>query len=266
MHLPSTNPVNKILDTYYDEELEKRRAGSADGDILEEVIQGLKEYFDKCLGTILLYRFERQQYFDVKKALNGELKEPIPDEWRELKGKGVADVYGAEHLARLFGELMSLACVRTVIKPPSTPQPHFHLLPPSLSPLQFCHFLYASRSHRSLFAIEQPIQTQLTQPSSLPPRTHSPNKHGRPIRQTPQRRDPNPRRLALQALKPLLHPRLRERQPRIHGARQGVVSLFFDTRTHTQTSHSHIHTMTPTPIVLLFFASVLFLWKRWVRG
>lgn len=54
--LPSAHPVNSILDEYLEYEMPKRQAGSAQADILEEVIAGLKDYFDKCLGRILLYR------------------------------------------------------------------------------------------------------------------------------------------------------------------------------------------------------------------
>ena len=54
--LPSANPVNKILDDYVQFEQPRRLPGSAQADILEEVVAGLKEYFDKCLGRILLYR------------------------------------------------------------------------------------------------------------------------------------------------------------------------------------------------------------------
>lgn len=61
---------------------------SRSDDLLSEIITGLKSYFDKSLGNILLYRFERQQYTDLKRQ-NSEL---VP-----------SDVYGAEHLLRLFG-------------------------------------------------------------------------------------------------------------------------------------------------------------------
>ena len=94
--LPSKTPVNFILDTYFEEEKGKRRLGSAEADLLEEVVAGVKEYFDKCLGRILLYRFEREQFFDVRTLWEGA----VGGEW---EGKGPGDVYGAEHLARLFG-------------------------------------------------------------------------------------------------------------------------------------------------------------------
>jgi hypothetical protein len=54
--LPAAYPVNKILDEYLEYEKPRRQPGSAEADILEEVIAGLKEYFEKCLGRILLYR------------------------------------------------------------------------------------------------------------------------------------------------------------------------------------------------------------------
>ena len=93
--LPSEHPVNEILTTYFEEEKHKRRLGSAEADLLEEVVAGCKEYFEKCVGRILLYRFERQQYHEVRK-----LWEEGKGEW---EGKNAGDVYGAEHLCRLFG-------------------------------------------------------------------------------------------------------------------------------------------------------------------
>lgn len=96
--LPSKTPVNQILTNYFDEEKGKRRLGSAEADLLEEVVAGVKEYFGKCLGRILLYRFEREQFFEVR-----QLWESGVAEW---EGKGPGDVYGAEHLCRLFGKYM----------------------------------------------------------------------------------------------------------------------------------------------------------------
>lgn len=55
--LPCAMPVNMILEDYMEYATAKHEVGSAQADILEEVIAGLKEYFDKCLGRILLYRY-----------------------------------------------------------------------------------------------------------------------------------------------------------------------------------------------------------------
>lgn len=54
--LPAQHSVDDILKDYLDFEKPKRSPGP-DPDILEEVIEGLKEYFEKCLGRILLYRY-----------------------------------------------------------------------------------------------------------------------------------------------------------------------------------------------------------------
>jgi len=54
--LPAAHPVNEILNDFLEFEKPKRMPGSAEADILEEVIAGLREYFEKCLGRILLYR------------------------------------------------------------------------------------------------------------------------------------------------------------------------------------------------------------------
>jgi hypothetical protein len=53
----------------------------------ETVIDGLRDFFNAGLGTHLLYRFERVQY---REQLDEKDMQPV-------------NVYGAEHLLRLFG-------------------------------------------------------------------------------------------------------------------------------------------------------------------
>lgn len=54
--LPHEQPVTKILSDYLEDEMPKREEDSAQVDILKETIAGLREYFDRALGRILLYR------------------------------------------------------------------------------------------------------------------------------------------------------------------------------------------------------------------
>ncbi len=54
--LPHAHSVDEILNDYLAHEKPNRPAGSASLDILEETMAGLREYFDKSLGRILLYR------------------------------------------------------------------------------------------------------------------------------------------------------------------------------------------------------------------
>ena len=65
VELPSKAPVNWVLDTYFHEEKGKRRLGSAEAVRLVEIVEGMKTYFDKMLGKVLLYKFERGQYAEV---------------------------------------------------------------------------------------------------------------------------------------------------------------------------------------------------------
>ncbi len=92
--LPSKTNVIDILNMIKDNiPNEKKVIGSTEADILNEVISGLKLYFDRSLGSILLYRFERQQYLQIKK---------------KYPNKPVTELYGGEHLLRLFGMLFQL--------------------------------------------------------------------------------------------------------------------------------------------------------------
>lgn len=67
-----------------------------------EIAAGLSLYFNKALGNNLLYRFERGQYQEQYKKLQGTDKQ-------------MSSIYGGEHLLRLFGE------------PLLTPSPHLIL-------------------------------------------------------------------------------------------------------------------------------------------
>ncbi|KAL1896846.1 Esa1p-associated factor [Sporothrix stenoceras] len=95
--LPHKVPAEKVLDDYLEFERPHREEDSASLDILEETVAGLREYFNKCLGRILLYRFERPQYIEMH-----ELWET------DEKYKSPLETYGAEHLCRLLVSLPEL--------------------------------------------------------------------------------------------------------------------------------------------------------------
>ena len=88
--LPRKKTVHHILQDYVQSIVDNPngvRLGVA-----EEMTQGIKEYFNVMLGTQLLYRFERPQY--------GDLLSDMPN-------KSMCEIYGVEHLLRLFIRLGS---------------------------------------------------------------------------------------------------------------------------------------------------------------
>jgi len=66
---------------------------------VKEVVDGLKVYFDRALGSTLLYRFERPQHEEVLAKLKEE---------KQDKDIHMSEIYGAEHLLRLIVRLPSL--------------------------------------------------------------------------------------------------------------------------------------------------------------
>ncbi|KAH6869932.1 hypothetical protein J4E91_008534 [Alternaria rosae] len=94
VQLPSAYPAGVILDEYMKHVKDNSNRTSIEQDILEEVIAGLKEYFNKSVGRLLLYRFEREQFYDIWTRINS----PTDD----LAAKPLADIYGGEHLLRLL--------------------------------------------------------------------------------------------------------------------------------------------------------------------
>lgn len=103
VQLPSSEPAGVILDKYQEWALSSGSKNSTERDILEEVVAGLKEYFNKSLGRLLLYRFEREQFYDIYTRI----EQPTD----ELCGKTLAEIYGGEHLLRLFGKHYWTTCI-----------------------------------------------------------------------------------------------------------------------------------------------------------
>ncbi|KAJ3369782.1 Esa1p-associated factor [Kappamyces sp. JEL0680] len=107
--LPAPLTVTQLLDEFmalHSEGTKKSRRDGLGGwlsnrrnteDSMKQVVEGLKVYFDKALGNILLYRFERHQYVDAV---------------REHPHASMCDIYGPEHLLRLFGRPPALTAVQ----------------------------------------------------------------------------------------------------------------------------------------------------------
>jgi hypothetical protein len=65
--------------------------------VLPTIVSGLQVYFDKALGSNLLYRFERPQYAEIRKRYVTGPTVQVSQE-REMSA-----IYGAEHLLRMIG-------------------------------------------------------------------------------------------------------------------------------------------------------------------
>lgn len=102
--LPREPNVEEILSSYrvHYLSIKKDHKASRPPAVLDEVLDGLKAYFNKALGNNLLYRFERAQYVQQRKEWNAA-QDGKEDE--EDKTMEPSKVYGAEHLLRLFGML-----------------------------------------------------------------------------------------------------------------------------------------------------------------
>lgn len=87
--IPRKKSVKEILDEYIKSRTENPDDGLKPG-VVQEVADGIQEYFNVMLGTQLLYKFERTQYGDVL---------------AEHTNLPMSHLYGAEHLLRLFVKL-----------------------------------------------------------------------------------------------------------------------------------------------------------------
>ncbi|KAG2789864.1 hypothetical protein JG687_00012764 [Phytophthora cactorum] len=93
--LPRKPNVSQIIQTYLEFKKNKVRDGEASEEKeyknIEGIMQGVQSYFDRALSSILLYRMERRQYQELRQKQSEE----VP----------LSQIYGAEHLIRLFVRL-----------------------------------------------------------------------------------------------------------------------------------------------------------------
>ncbi|KAI9518893.1 Mortality factor 4-like protein 1 [Dissostichus eleginoides] len=91
-HLPAKKNIETVLEDYANY---KKSKGNSDNKeyAVNEVVAGIREYFNVMLGTQLLYKFERPQY--------AEMLAEHPD-------TPMSQVYGAPHLLRLFVRIGSM--------------------------------------------------------------------------------------------------------------------------------------------------------------
>lgn len=89
VRIPKKVTVVDIL-AKYTEHVESSDPEKSKGGQIQEVCDGIREYFNAMLGSQLLYKFERLQYAEILEA---------------HKDKQMAELYGVEHLLRLFVRL-----------------------------------------------------------------------------------------------------------------------------------------------------------------
>ncbi|TFJ81399.1 hypothetical protein NSK_007360 [Nannochloropsis salina CCMP1776] len=111
--LPRSPSAAAVLSSFLAHKKEQGTASTVQLARLEEMLHGLREYFDKALPLILLYRHEREQYASLFPAAPpSSACRPTSTEPALGSSSGAAprpsDVYGAEHLLRLFVRLPRL--------------------------------------------------------------------------------------------------------------------------------------------------------------
>ena len=97
--VPARVPVPQIL-----KQFSAANSGGSDEDahMTHENVNGLEIYFNRCLSLMLLYKVERLQYLELRK---------------EHDNFAAADLYGVEHLLRLFALLPGLLAQTTMDGP-----------------------------------------------------------------------------------------------------------------------------------------------------
>lgn len=108
--VPKTPTAKDVLNEFGEWVLQTKPPNLKDPeDLVPTVISGLTCYFDKSLGTHLLYRFERKQYAEIRKRFyTGPHVRVGVDE------KEMSEIYGAEHLLRLLVSLPQMVAQTTL--------------------------------------------------------------------------------------------------------------------------------------------------------
>ncbi|KDN40349.1 MRG-domain-containing protein [Tilletiaria anomala UBC 951] len=118
--VPREPTVNMILQEYRDHLSARPEAKQRSPAVVEEVLAGLKLYFDKSLGNNLLYKYERQQFVEMRKRFaekegaKGSGAEATEYDSGLIGGIEPSALYGAEHLLRLFVNLPGIIAHTTM--------------------------------------------------------------------------------------------------------------------------------------------------------
>ncbi|CAO1636171.1 unnamed protein product [Sympodiomycopsis kandeliae] len=135
--LPKKPCVKDVLKSYREHVVDKKKNHSSKTSmaVVDEVLSGLELYFDKALGNNLLYRFERTQYLNAKKSHsaaaatagestsststststgNSKGKREVSAQDGQGDDKPPSEIYGAEHLLRLFVNLPAIIAHTTM--------------------------------------------------------------------------------------------------------------------------------------------------------
>ncbi|EEB16037.1 conserved hypothetical protein [Pediculus humanus corporis] len=87
VNLPAVRSVDQILDDYLKFKANSKNNSKYMESACQQVVTGLKEYFNTMIGSQLLFKFERPQYSDLL---------------REHPDKPMSQIYGAHHFLRIF--------------------------------------------------------------------------------------------------------------------------------------------------------------------
>ncbi|KAI0267400.1 MRG-domain-containing protein [Gloeopeniophorella convolvens] len=107
--LPRSPTVVEILEEFKEHILSNPSPNLRDPQVvLPTIVSGLQVYFDRALGSNLLYRFERPQYADMRKRYVTGPTVQVSQE-REMSA-----IYGAEHLLRMIVSLPAMVAGSTM--------------------------------------------------------------------------------------------------------------------------------------------------------
>ncbi|KIJ67400.1 hypothetical protein HYDPIDRAFT_173943 [Hydnomerulius pinastri MD-312] len=108
--LPRSPTVVEILQEFKEHVIKMGKQTSLrDPDlVLPTIISGLTVYFDRSLGANLLYRFERPQYAEIRKAYVTGPKVQVGQE------KDMSAIYGGEHFLRMLVSLPQMVASSTM--------------------------------------------------------------------------------------------------------------------------------------------------------
>ncbi|XP_030565962.1 nuA4 complex subunit EAF3 homolog, partial [Drosophila novamexicana] len=102
LELPAKVTVQQIADQYLAHKKSVKSTSASKEVAINDVLDGIIEYFNVMLGSQLLYKFERTQYADIMQK--------HPD-------TPLSELYGSFHLLRLFVRLGSMLSYSALDQP-----------------------------------------------------------------------------------------------------------------------------------------------------